>query len=89
MEDLKERNVTVCDLMGINPARNPGSYQFKAALAGNNGKDVYYLGRFDSSASIMSALCIAFGDAARSFHQKVKTLVKRACRVPLWSKAAN
>ena len=44
---MKENGCLSYNLNGINPVKNPGSYHFKAGLSGKNGKDVYYLGRFD------------------------------------------
>jgi hypothetical protein len=89
VEKLKENGFGVYNLNGINPIRNPGTYRFKAELAGGNGKDVYYLGRFDSRSSFLSSLCIGFGDRARTFYRKLKELAKTARGVKLWPKAAN
>ena len=60
IEWLKMRECTAYNLNGINPQKNPGSYHFKAGLAGKSGKDVFYLGRFDcypghSSAALVRA----------------------------------
>lgn len=89
VEKLKQNGFTVYNLNGINPIMNPGTYKFKADLGGKNGKDVYYLGRFDSRSSFLSSLCIEFGDTARTFYRKLKELGKTARGVKLWPKAAN
>jgi len=54
---MKNRGCRYYNLNGINPLMNPGTYHFKAGLSGKNGKDVYYLGRFNCySGSINAAL---------------------------------
>lgn len=45
---LKSRGCRSYNLNGINPESNPGTYHFKAGVAGRSGRDVHYLGRFDS-----------------------------------------
>jgi hypothetical protein len=44
---MKERGCTRYNLNGVNQAKNPGGYHFKAGLAGKNCETVDYLGRFD------------------------------------------
>jgi hypothetical protein len=89
LADLKRTGFAIYDLNGINPVKNPGTYKFKADLAGKKGKDVYYLGRFDSRSSFLSSLCIEFGDTARACYRKLKELAKSAQGVKLWPKAAS
>lgn len=69
---LKHNRFAVYDLNGINPARNPGTYKFKSDLARKHGKDVCYLGRFDSYANVLSNSCVACGDRLRTIYQKLK-----------------
>jgi len=45
---VKRRGCRGYDLNGISPERNPGGYQFKLQLAGVYGKDVQFVGQFDS-----------------------------------------
>ena len=46
---LKEEGCIKYDLNGINPILNPGTYQFKVGLCSKkNGRDVTFLGCFDS-----------------------------------------
>ena len=78
IERLKSDGLSVYDLNGINPAKNPGTYKFKDDLAGKNGKDVYFLGRFDSQGSFLSNFCVRAGDVLRSKHRSVKELAKTA-----------
>ena len=70
IERLKqEKRCTVYDLNGINPLKNPGTYRFKNDLCGNNGKDVNFLGRFDSYPNVLSYSCVACGDTLRTIHR--------------------
>jgi hypothetical protein len=75
IEQLKKDGITVYDLNGINPERNPGTYKFKNDLGGANGRDAYFLGRFDSHGSLLSHLCVQVGDQLRSSHRSLKALV--------------
>lgn len=61
VEWLKEQNCRWYDLCGINPEKNPGGYQFKSGM---NGEDVSQLGRFEFAGSRLSQLCV---DAAEKF----------------------
>ena len=45
---LKQQGCRHYNLNGVNPEKNPGTYHFKAGIAGKAGRDVRYLGRFDS-----------------------------------------
>jgi len=59
---MKNNGCRYYNLNGINPLKNPGSYHFKAGLSGKNGKDLYYLGRFDCySGAINAALANTAG----------------------------
>lgn len=53
---MKESGCRFFNLNGINPLKNPGTYHFKAGLAGKAGKDVYYLGRFDCYSGLINAV---------------------------------
>lgn len=46
IEILKERGIKECDLGGISPDRNPGTYFFRKGLSGKNGRDEVYCGEF-------------------------------------------
>ncbi len=45
---LKENGFSYYDLNGINPEANPGTYRFKRGLAGKQGKEVEFLGKFQT-----------------------------------------
>ncbi len=72
MEWLKANGCSIYDLHGINPERNPGGYRFKNDLCGDNGKDVYFLGRFDACTNPLSRRYVQCGEAARRFLQRAR-----------------
>ena len=65
IEWLKRSGFAAYDLHGIDPAKNPGTYRFKHDLGGDNAREVCFLGRFDSSANVLSASFVACGEALR------------------------
>jgi peptidoglycan pentaglycine glycine transferase (the first glycine) len=81
IEWLKRTGFTTYDLNGINPVTNAGTYKFKSDLCGNNGKDVYFLGRFDSCTSVLSGSLVSWGDRLRGGY--------RACRKKLADRATQ
>ena len=86
---LRQRGFVIYNLHGINQARNPGTYKFKSDLAGNNGKDVSFLGRFDSHTSISSYLGVECGEALRTINGTLRELTKTVRDARLWPKAAT
>jgi len=74
IEQLKAEGCTTYDLNGINPVRNPGTYKFKDDLGGRNGRDVHFLGRFDSRGGLISSSCIAVGDRLLTAYRTLKEL---------------
>ena len=76
IEKLKQNKITVYDLHGINPVKNPGTYRFKSDLGGDSGKDVYFLGRFDSHISVFSHACVDFGDRLRIIYRRMSEVMK-------------
>lgn len=74
IEKLKRSRFAKYNLNGINPIKNPGGYKFKSELAGGNGKDVYYLGRFDSHTNVVSYWCLLLGDRLRKTYRALRTL---------------
>lgn len=62
IERLKEAHVPLYDLNGINPEVNPGTYKFKSDLAGEMGREVRFLGRFESCASNASLAIVKVGE---------------------------
>jgi hypothetical protein len=80
IETLKKNGTIVYDLNGINPIANPGTYKFKTDLAGANGKDVYFLGKFDTHNSRVKHFCVRCADRLRTHRRSFRTLLKAAPR---------
>lgn len=74
IEWLKDKGFAVYDLHGIDPVKNPGGYRFKNGLCGGNGKEVAFLGRFDSSAHVLSSSCVACGETLRTIYRALKSI---------------
>lgn len=55
---MKDIGCHYYNLNGINPVKNPGGYHFKSGLSGKNGKDVFYLGRFDCYSGLMNSVMV-------------------------------
>ncbi len=81
--------MAIYNLNGINPTNNPGTYKFKKDLAGKNGKDVYYFGRFDSRGGFLSYSSVACGEILRAFARKLKGLRKMIRGLKISPKPAN
>lgn len=74
IEQLKRGHLEVYDLNGIDPASNPGTYKFKNDLGGANCRDVYFAGRFDSYANILSYASVRCADTLRTMYQTMRKL---------------
>lgn len=77
IEKLRQRRVAIYNLNGINPIKNPGTYTFKSGLAGQSGRDVLYIGRFDSRAGLLGYSFIELGDKFRALLWKVRGFTKQ------------
>jgi lipid II:glycine glycyltransferase (peptidoglycan interpeptide bridge formation enzyme) len=67
---LKERNgYRYYDLGGIDPERNPGVYHFKSGLG---GKEVEYIGQFDTCESTLNSVLVGCGDELRLTWRKMR-----------------
>ena len=73
IEWFKQRGARWYDLGGINPEKNPGTYQFKSGLAGKAGMDVCRLGQFDACHSALSKLLVLAGERCQTILQQLKT----------------
>jgi lipid II:glycine glycyltransferase (peptidoglycan interpeptide bridge formation enzyme) len=69
---LKDSGCSTYDLHGINPQRNPGGYRFKNDLLGENGKDLHFLGRFDSYENRLSHWYVSMGEAIRTWYRRMR-----------------
>jgi lipid II:glycine glycyltransferase (peptidoglycan interpeptide bridge formation enzyme) len=72
IEWLKQNGFAVYDLNGIDPVVNPGTYKFKADLCGKNGKDLYFMGRFESSKSGFGYSCVAWAERLRAIRRTLR-----------------
>lgn len=74
LETLKQQGITVYNLNGINPARNPGTYKFKRDFAGRNGRDLRFVGRFESHPGNLGEFCVKSTEGIRTIYRNVKEL---------------
>ena len=74
MEWLKARGCRWYDLGGINPEKNPGVFQFKSGLG---GQDDHQLGVFEASGSWLSSLCVRAGEQVQSLGSALQAGLKR------------
>lgn len=81
IEWLKKNNFSCYDLNGINPVINPGTYKFKEGLCGKNGKDVYFLGKFEVCENKISEFAMKYGDSLLSNYKITKATVHNICNV--------
>jgi lipid II:glycine glycyltransferase (peptidoglycan interpeptide bridge formation enzyme) len=89
LECLKQAGCPVYNLNGINPVKNPGTFKFKDDLAGAHGKDVFFIGGYDSYASALSHFCVEFGDTLRKKFRAMKGPKPAANNAKLSPKAAS
>jgi lipid II:glycine glycyltransferase (peptidoglycan interpeptide bridge formation enzyme) len=89
IEQLKRDSFSAYNLHGINPIKNPGTYTFKKDLAGKSGKDVYFLGQFDSHPNVFCHFCLESGDKLRRLYRRLKELAKASGGSKLWAPSAN
>ncbi len=69
---LKGEQISVYNLNGINPVRNPGTYKFKREFAGSNGRDVRFVGRFESHPGNLGELCVTSTENIRTIYRKIR-----------------
>jgi hypothetical protein len=74
---LKATGCIYYDLNGIDPIRNPGTYRFKAGISGANGRDVFFLGRYDSYSTAQGFFISRWGDHLLLLLRQFKGLSKK------------
>ena len=77
LETLKCQRTAVYNLNGINPLRNPGTYELKRDLAGSNGRDLRFLGRFESHPGNLGEFCVKSTESIRAIYRNLKGLWAR------------
>ena len=66
---LKQRGCKWYDLGGTDPNANPGVYQFKSGMG---GEEVTQRGAFDFSKDSLSSFCVAAGEKLQAFKHRLK-----------------
>lgn len=74
---LKAAGATTYNLHGINPEKNPGTYRFKAGLAGKTGRDLRYLGTYASSVPGTSQSLVGWAESARRAYRLGRAALAR------------
>jgi len=77
---LKERGLHWFDLGGIDPETAPGPTAFKAGLAGKSGKDVFFVGRFESCESLLSRVVVNGAEKVRKWLRGLRVRLHRMRR---------
>jgi lipid II:glycine glycyltransferase (peptidoglycan interpeptide bridge formation enzyme) len=77
VEELKRRGVSIYNMNGINPVKNPGTYRFKSELARKHGRDIYYMGKYDAAAGTFGYSIIQFADVLRAGKRKFRQRLKK------------
>ena len=72
IEWLKAHGCRSYDLCGIDRERNPGSYRFKAGLAGRNGREAQRIGQFEACENPISRLLVKCGDFLRFNYRQAR-----------------
>lgn len=89
VEQLKRKGIGFYDLNGINPEKNPGTYKFKSDLSGVNGREVCFLGRFETHASRSTHKFVQLGETLRDGIRSLRLREKAAGLLGSDAKAAS
>jgi hypothetical protein len=68
---LKKKGFGYYDLNGINPEGNPGTYRFKRGIAGKQGLDVRFIGKFQVSDNPLSTFAIEIGEGLQANYRRM------------------
>jgi lipid II:glycine glycyltransferase (peptidoglycan interpeptide bridge formation enzyme) len=77
MEWLHQQGIRWYDTGGINQEKNPGGYQFKKGLG---GQEASHLGRFELRDNWLSAAATTFGERSQNVVAKVRNSMRRVVR---------
>ena len=75
LEWLKDNGCIWYDLNGINPILNPGTYRFKAGVAGKKSRDTQFLGFYDCFTNKRAHILFARGDQIMAVVQKMRKFI--------------
>jgi lipid II:glycine glycyltransferase (peptidoglycan interpeptide bridge formation enzyme) len=64
-ESMKLRGATSCNLNGINPETNPGTYRFKRDLSAHQGRDLVYITKYDAYPNHRIQWLVRFAEASK------------------------
>ena len=79
---LKEGGATSYNLHGINPATNPGTHRFKAGLCGRAGRDLHYLGSYESSDQTPSRMVVNMASSLRRAYRNGRRAIRQLHPAP-------
>jgi lipid II:glycine glycyltransferase (peptidoglycan interpeptide bridge formation enzyme) len=83
IEALKSEGLNWYDLNGINPTKNPGTYQFKSGICSKgNGKTIQFLGKFDAYNKNLSFITVKGGEILKDTFRKIKKVTSHIKRLP-------
>lgn len=74
MCSFKEGGARWYNLNGINPELNPGTYHFKAGLCGKNGRDLLYMGTFETRRNLSGEI-VWLAYSARERYRKARGII--------------
>ena len=74
MCSFKESGSKWYNLNGINPELNPGTYHFKAGLCGKNGRDLNYMGTFDTQRNLAGNF-VWLASFTRDMYRKARCII--------------
>jgi lipid II:glycine glycyltransferase (peptidoglycan interpeptide bridge formation enzyme) len=77
LEWVKSLGCGTYDLNGIDPAKNPGGYQFKSQLAGAHGREVTFLGQYDAYPNAATKLLLAGAEVLRAKLRRGREVLAR------------
>jgi lipid II:glycine glycyltransferase (peptidoglycan interpeptide bridge formation enzyme) len=75
MEWLHQHGVRWYDTGGINREKNPGGYQFKSGLG---GEEASHLGRYELRGSWLSTQTVQFAEQLQSLHRQFRSRAKNS-----------
>jgi lipid II:glycine glycyltransferase (peptidoglycan interpeptide bridge formation enzyme) len=74
---LKQQNCQWYDLGGVGKEANPGGYRFKCGLAGKNGREIRFLGQFQSSPNRIHGLLLEAAVVGRDMVRALRKFAKK------------
>lgn len=82
IEWLQHNRFETYDLNGIDPVSNLGTYRFKSGLCGDQGRDVFFLGRFQTERPGLSYALLCVGEWFRGQLRRLRQRQRRVEQTP-------